>query len=122
VAGANPRLARRERARERGVGVAVDEHQRGLQLGQHRLEAPEDAGGLRDVRAAAGIQLTGRRRDAQLFEEDARELVVVVLAGVDDELVTVLAQAARDRSRLDELRAVADDRDDQPAASSSSMR
>jgi hypothetical protein len=41
-----------------------------------------------------------------------------VLAGVDDDLVKPLAQQAGDRSRLDELRTVADDRDDQPAASS----
>jgi hypothetical protein len=41
-----------------------------------------------------------------------------VLAGVDDDLVEALAQPARDRGRLDELRTIADDRDDQPAASS----
>ena len=42
----------------------------------------------------------------------ALELVVVVLAGVDEHLVVALAQQARDGRRLDELRAVADDRDD----------
>ena len=71
---------------------------------------------------AAGVQLALGRRDAELLEEDLRQLVVVVLAGVDDDLVGQLAQPAGHRSRLDELRAIADDRDDQPAASSSSMR
>ena len=89
---------------------------------EHRLEGGQDARGLRRVGAATGVQLTRGRRDAELLEEDLRELVVVVLPGVDDHLIGDLAQPARDRGRLDELRAVADDRDDQPAASSSSMR
>ena len=41
-----------------------------------------------------------------------RQLVVVVLAGVDEQLVVLGAQQARDRGRLDELRPVPDDRDD----------
>ena len=50
------------------------------------------------------------------------QLVVVVLAGVDEQLVVLLAQQPRDRRRLDELRAVADDRDDVHAASAARMR
>ena len=72
------------------------------------------------VPAPASSSRVGRGH-AELLEEDPRELVVVVLAGVDDHLVGDLAQLPGDRRRLDELRAVADDRDDQPAASSSSM-
>ena len=49
---------------------------------------------------------------AELFEEHARELVVVVLARVHDQLVVALAQAARHGGRLHELRAVPDDRGD----------
>ena len=36
----------------------------------------------------------------------------MVLAGVDEQLLVALAQPARDRRGLDELRPVADDRDD----------
>ena len=101
-----------ERAGERGVRVAVDEHQRGLQLLQHRLERRQDARRLGGVRAAAGVELAVGRRDAQLLEEDPRELVVVVLAGVDDQLVHPLPEQPRDRGRLHELGAVADYSDD----------
>ena len=51
-------------------------------------------------------------RQAELGEEDARELVVVVLAGVDEHLLVARAQRRRDRRGLDELRPVADDRED----------
>ena len=55
-------------------------------------------------------------RDAELGDEDRRQLVVVVLAGVDEQLVVLGAQQARDRRRLDELRPVADDREDPQAS------
>jgi len=71
---------------------------------------------------AACVQLVLRSGHAELVEEDPGQVVVVVLSGVDDDLVEPLAQQAGDRSRLYELRTVADDRDDQPAASSWSMR
>ena len=51
-------------------------------------------------------------RQAQLVEEDLRELVVVVLARVDQHLVGDLAQRSGDRRGLDELRPVADHGED----------
>jgi len=52
------------------------------------------------------------RVEAELVEEDLRELVVVVLAGVEDDLVRSVSQREREGSRLYELGAVADDRKD----------
>src|SRR5205823_2012256 len=66
--------------------------------------------GLHRRRGGADAQLAVGIGDPELLEEHARQLVVVVLSGVDDVLlVAALAQAARDSGRLDELRAVADD-------------
>ena len=104
-------LGRRERPGERAVGVAVDEHEIGRQLGEHRLEGREDASRLRRVRATAGAQLALGRRHGKLLEEDPRKLVVVVLAGVHDRLLEAIAQDARHGGGLNELRPIADDRD-----------
>ena len=49
------------------------------------------------------------RREPQLVEEDLRELLVVVLARVDEHLLRPFAQPVGDRRRLDELRPVPDD-------------
>src|SRR5205807_2053555 len=47
----------------------------------------------------------------ELGEEHRREVVVVVLARVDEDLLVLGAQQPRNRRGLDELRPVADDRD-----------
>ena len=109
------RLRRGEPARERRVRIAVDEqHIRPLGR-QQRPECGEHARGLLRVRAAVDPELTLRPRDAELLDEHGAELVVVVLAGVDEQLVVLGAQRARDRRRLDELRPVPDDGDDAQA-------
>ena len=89
----NPRLGRRQRPGEGRVGVAVDERERGLELGQHGLQRRQDARRLGGVRAGSGAQLAGGARHVELLEEDPRELVVVVLAGVDDQLVEASREA-----------------------------
>ena len=101
-----------ERAGERRVRVAVDEHRVGPLVAQQLAERAEHAARLLGVRAAAERQLDLGRRHVELAHEDRRELVVVVLAGVDEQLVVGGAQRPRDGRGLDELRPVADDRDD----------
>src|SRR5207237_10256133 len=100
---------RGERPGKRRVGVAVDEHPVGPLLAQASLDR-----GLHRVRVScAQVEAVARLREAQLLEEDLRELVVVVLPGVDDDLVeTVLAEGDRRGRGLDELGAVAHDRGD----------
>jgi len=96
-------------AREGRVGVAVDQHQPGRDLGDDRLQHGEHARRLRGVGAGVDTQLAVRSRDVELVHEHARELVVVMLAGVDEHLLVLDAQTMRDGSGLDELGAVADD-------------
>ena len=98
-----------QRARQRRVGVAVDEHQVGALARQQALERLEHARRLGRVGAAAELQVVLGPRQAELGEEDLRELLVVVLAGVDQHLLRLLAQPVGDRRRLDELRPVPDD-------------
>jgi hypothetical protein len=61
-------------------------------------------------------------RQSQLLEEDRRELLVVVLPGVDQDLLVACAQRAADRRGLDELRPVADHRGDAHQPSSDAIR
>ena len=108
----DPQLRRCERARERRVRVAVDEHRVGLLGAQQIAERGEHARRLLGVRAAAELQLDVRARHRELAHEDRRQLVVVVLARVDEQLLVRLAQDPGHGGRLDELRPVADDRED----------
>ena len=93
-------------ARERRVRVAVDEHpvrplrlDRFLDRRTHRL-------GIRRLQPEPVVRLC----EVELVEEDLRQLRVVVLPGVQDDLVdSGLAQGQRQGRRLDELRPVPDD-------------
>jgi hypothetical protein len=109
-------LGGRKPAGERRVRVAVDEDEVGLLDGDERTERGEHPRRLIGVRAAVDAELALGPRHAELVDEDRRELVVVVLAGVDEQLVVLGAQQARDGGRLDELRAVPDDGEDLQAS------
>ena len=106
------RLRRRQGARERRVGVAVHQHRVGPTSASSGSSAPQHARGLRGVRAAADLQLAVGLGETELGEEDLRERLVVVLAGVHQHLLVLLPQRPRDGGGLDELGAVADDRED----------
>ena len=92
-------LHRGERAGERRVGVAVDEQRVGSDVGDQRLERGEHARGLRGVRAAADAEQVLGRRQLELVEEDLRQLGVVVLAGVDGDLLVRARAGGRRRRR-----------------------
>ena len=76
--------------------------------------APLERGGDPRLHRArvGGVQVEPvlRLRQVELVEEDLRELAVLVLAGVQDDLLDpAVAQRDRERRRLHELRPVADD-------------
>ena len=89
---------------------------------EHAAPAPRACARSAPVVPRADAQLAVGRGHAQLVEEDPRELVVVVLAGVDEQLLVALAQPARDRCGLYELRPVTDDRDDSHVWRGSNLR
>ncbi len=89
--------------REAGVGVAVEQERVGPLL-LHHLVAPGDHLGdhLGHALAAHPEHVAGAG-DAELVEEDAVELVVVVLAGVDQHVIGVALQRRQDPGELDDL-------------------
>ena len=105
----NALRARGAGARERRVGVAQHEHDGGPLC---RHDGADRRRQRVDVRGAE-VEPVGGLRQAELVEEDLRELVVPVLPRVDDHLVDPRrAQRLGERRRLDELRPVADDGED----------
>ena len=100
------RLRAGQRAGEGGVRVAEDEHPVGpLGLDRHRDPRPHHRG----VGGARG-EPVARLLEAQLVEEDLRELAVVVLPRVEHDLLDRgRAEREREGRRLDELRPVPDD-------------
>ena len=107
-------LGRRQRAGERGIGVAVDHQLVGLRFQEDRFDLLEHASGLRAVAAGTDAELIPGFGNAELLEEDIGHVLVIVLASVDEDFLAAghLAQQARDDGRLDELGACADDGDD----------
>ena len=102
----NPLRDRGTRAGERRVRVAVDEHPVGT-LALHRMTDVR----LHRVRiGGVALEPVVRLGKSELVEEDLRELVVVVLARMQHDLLDAcVAKRERHRRRLHELRAVAHD-------------
>jgi hypothetical protein len=72
---------------ECGVHIAVDDHQIWLVLNEEILQCSHDGGSLVAVAARADAEIDVRARQLQLTEEHFRHLVVVVLAGMNQQLV-----------------------------------
>ena len=95
------RARRREGRGERRVGVPVDEHRVGLLLVECAADGIEHAREELVLGAAVEVERPGPPDVGEVREQQLRHLVVVVLAGVDRDLVepAVLAQRARRRPR-----------------------
>ena len=104
-------LRRGERARQRGVGVPVDEDPVWPLGDQDLLDAGQHRPGHRAVEPAVDAQVEARPGDVQLLEEHLRHVGVEMLPGVDDGLVhrTEPREGPGYGGRLDELRAGAHD-------------
>jgi hypothetical protein len=83
----------------------------GRGVGQNALERLHDARGLGRVRARPHAEVDVGPWELQVFEEDLRHVVVVVLPGVDQGEVESAAfiELAPDRRDLHEVRPRADD-------------
>jgi hypothetical protein len=101
-----------DRARERRVRVAVHHDDVGRFAFDDLAEPTHHRSGLSALRIRAHPEVVLRGRDVQFLEEHVGHGPAVVLAGVDEDLLVAFAERARDRERLHELRARADDRDD----------
>lgn len=96
-------LRRRQRARQSGIRVAVDQ-QVVWPFGQQNIfDSLEHGRGLRGVRTGPRPKVGVRPGQFQPVEEDSGHFVVVVLPRVNQEFPVPLAQRAADRRCLDEL-------------------
>jgi len=112
---AHPQLGRRECARQRGIGVAVDQGPvRPLRL-KHLFDPDQHLPGLPAVPARPDAQRIVRLGDGELLEEAMGHLRVIVLPRVDQDLRVAGPWGAQDATHgrsLDELRSGADDCND----------
>jgi hypothetical protein len=111
VRGAQPELARDQRRGNGGVHIAVDDHPvRTLAL-EDRRDAFHDARGLLRMTSRSDAQIDVGLRDREVAKECARQSLVVVLAGVDDDLLDPgdLASRAMYRCEFRKVRPGADD-------------
>ena len=102
-------LGRREPARERRVGVPVHEDGVGSLRQDRLLDAGQHPARLLRVRSRSDLEPVVGVAQLELVEEDLRELRVVVLTRVEDNLVDLVSKCEGQGSRLDELRPVSDD-------------
>ena len=80
---------------------------------EHRIQTRQHRPRLHAVTARPDPQVHVRVRNPQVGEEDVRHHRVVVLPGVDDDVLhTGTGEGGGDRAELDELRAGADDTQD----------
>ena len=110
-------LDEHERGRERRVDVAGHEREVGWIGGHDPLEPLHRAGGLLGMRARSDVEPMRRLREAELVDEELRELRVVVLTRVDDDVLGVgkpSLQLRDDRRHLDEVRPRPDDVEKSP--------
>ena len=95
-------------AGNRRVDVADDHYEMGLAAREHGFERRHDGRGLLRVAARANIEVDIWRWNVQIVKKDLGELLIVVLAGVDDRRADLVAKAAQLRSDgrdFDEVRA-----------------
>ena len=88
-----------ERRRERRVRVPVDEHTVRLLVEDGPLDSGKHPRGLLGVGSRACLEAVHRRVEAELVEEDAGELAVVVLTRVQDDLLDASLEGERERDR-----------------------
>ena len=104
-----PHLRRDERAGEGRVRVSVHKHEIRLLLLEDVFEPPHHLRGLSRLSRAPDAEVVIGPRHVEDFEEHVGHVLVVVLAGVNQNLLMVLADLSAHRRGFDELRACADD-------------
>ena len=102
----DPAFCACERACERGIRIAVHEDGRRIFLDDDVFQGAEHLPCHRGMSAAVNTKIVFRVLDSELGKKHVRHVPVKVLSGVDQHLfdLSVVAQRARKREGLDELR------------------
>ena len=98
----NAQPLRRQRG-EAAVGVAEHEQRAGPPLAQQPIHGDDHLSDRLGRGRARRVERDVGRADAELAEEDAVELVAVVLSGVDEEVVGRLIEPGDDAGQPDQL-------------------
>ena len=91
-------------ARQRRVGIAVDQHPIRFLRQHHFFDSHQHPAGLLAMVSGAYVEIHIRRGDRQLLEKDSRHAGIVVLTGMHQHLTVSLAQHPTDGRCFDELR------------------
>ena len=91
-------------ARQRRVGVTVDQYPIRFLRQHHFFDSHQHPAGLLAMASRADVEIHIGRGDRQLLEKDSRHAGVVVLTGMHQHLAVSLAKHPTDRRRFDELR------------------
>ena len=97
-------------ARKRGIRIAVHQQEIRLFLKQDVLDFSEHFACLMAMRAGSYAKVIFGMRDAQFFKKYIRHIVVIVLAGMDDNLLHFSGKRGGNDGGLDELRPCPDNR------------
>ena len=91
--------------RQAAVGVAQHQHGLGLHLGEYAVDCNDQVtDGVRRASAAFGaVQEVIRLAHTQVVEEDLIQLVVVVLAGVHQDMVAVFVERGQHPRQANDL-------------------
>jgi hypothetical protein len=109
-------LRRGQGSGEGAVGVSIDERGVRLELKHRAFEGFEHAAGHGSMPLASQGKPLPRPRNSKLLEKDVAHVGVVMLAGVDQELLDaprrIGGEGPAEHSRFHELRSGSDDRKD----------
>ncbi|MCG3118923.1 MAG: hypothetical protein ALAOOOJD_01212 [bacterium] len=110
----NLQLAGAQRAGERGISIAVNNHPVWLLLQQNGLKLGENLSGLLAVWLRANAEMILGLRQAKFLEKHRRHFVIIMLAGVNQDFtqITLFGYFMRNDGSFDKLRARANDGDE----------
>src|SRR5579884_1126095 len=100
----NMQFCRRQRSRERGIGIAKDDHPIWPYIKQHLLDSFEHAPCLRAMRAGTAAKMIVRLRQGQLLEKLFGHGEIIVLAGMNQAFMMLFAKRSADRRKLHKFR------------------
>ena len=91
-------------ARQRRIGVAIDQHPIRSYGPQDCIDFNQHASRLNAMRTRTDTQLIARRGDVEFTKKHIGHGVVIVLSGMHQHVVVPLTKHPRNDSRLDKLR------------------
>src|SRR5271169_4418502 len=93
------------------IGVAEDEHTIGTDLLQHVATASQDSGDLMCEAVRVNTEMNVRQTDLELAKKTIAEVGVIILAGVNQNMIAMAIEFGNDPAQTDNLGPRAKNRD-----------